>query len=135
MNSASFHLKAPLRVRTSAGRLASLSSRPARSERALYDCTLKEFETLWIVCGGLVPVHFFSRLAGLSHQRLYQLDEAGRLQIFRLFGVPLVGRRQALHWLRSERKPGRPRKNTGGSESQNAVAWLLEQKHTRPLKD
>ena len=97
---------------------------------AIYDCTIQEFETLWVACGGFFPVNFFSRLAGLSHQRLYQLDEAGRLQIFRLFGVPLVGRRQAMHWLRSERKPGRPRKKPAEPPRKaNAVARFSERKN------
>ena len=84
---------------------------------AIYDCTIQELETLWLASGGLLPVNFFSRVAGLSRQRLYQLDEAGRLKIFRLFGVPMVGRRQALHWLRSERRPGRPRKEQAGPKT------------------
>lgn len=91
----------------------NLSPTETRPETALCDCTVREFETLWEGCGGLVSLNFFARLAGLSHQRLYQLEAAGRLQIFRLFGIPLVGRRQAMHWLRSERKPGRPRKQQG----------------------
>jgi len=60
--------------------------------------------------GGLVPPVMAAELAGVSHQRIWQLVEAGKLERVEFCGRGFITGDSFEAWAKSERKNGRPLK-------------------------
>lgn len=58
--------------------------------------------------GMLVPVKLAADLAGVSHQRIAELIEDGRLVRIDLHGHRYITENSFVDWAKSERKTGRP---------------------------
>jgi len=84
-----------------------------KREKSRWQRVREEFDRLRALTeqhGMLVPVHLAAALAGVSHQRIHQLMDDGRLERVDAGGSghPFVTERSLCAWADSERKTGRP---------------------------
>lgn len=87
----------------------SLPKREKSRVATLWD-RFQEVKALTEVHGMLVPCQLAANLLGVSHQRVCQLMEAGKLERVDFGGHPFVTENSLHEHARSERKNGRPPK-------------------------
>jgi len=86
--------------------------------------------------GMLLPVKLAADMAGVCHQRIAQLADAGQLEIVRLHGHRYVTESSFFGWVNSERKTGRPPKLATMSYTDSVkMAWSHRKDTLVPEKE
>jgi hypothetical protein len=76
-----------------------------------------------------IPVKFAADLAGVSHQRIMQIVEDGRLVVIEMQGHRYITENSFVEWAKSERKHGRPLKVVAS----NKELWKASREGARSL--
>ena len=87
--------------------------RRERSRLNLLIDQLNEWKAAEREHGTMLPIRFAAKLCGVSHERLGQLVQEGRIVRVDLGGHVYVTEKSVIEWAQSERKVGRPVKPPG----------------------